>query len=106
VFLIQMLLPVDGQSATGGEEQAMRTRAELVERFGGMTAYVQTPALGEWTAAGGQRERDRVVMIEVVAPQFDRTWWRSYADTLADRFRQDAIHVRALQVEMLDPDAV
>ena len=101
-----MLLPVDGQAAKGGEERAMRTRAELVERFGGITAYLQTPALGEWTASDGQRERERVVMIEVVARQFDRAWWRSYADTLADRFRQDAIHVRALQVEMLDPDAV
>lgn len=101
-----MLLPVDGHSAGGGEEPAVRTRAELVERFGGITAYVQTPALGEWTASGGTRERDRVVMIEVVAAEFDRAWWRSYADTLSDRFRQDAIHVRAMRVEVLDPEAV
>ena len=101
-----MLLPIDGPSAIDRDERSARTRAELVELYGGITAYVQTPALGEWTGSSGQRERDRVVMIEVVAPQFDRTWWRTYADTLAKRFDQDAIHVRAVRVEILDPEAV
>ena len=101
MVLIQLLLP----TTHGGEEQRTRTRTELVERFGGITAYVQTPALGEWTTAEGQRQRDQVVMVEVVAPDFDRTWWQSYARTLADRFGQQAIHLRALPVEMLDPDA-
>jgi hypothetical protein len=41
----------------------------------------------------------------VVAPRFDRAWWREYTGRLARRFAQEAIHVRALQVEVLDPDA-
>ena len=44
-------------------------------------------------------------MVEVVAERFDRGWWREYSDRLAQRFAQDAIHVRALQVDVLDPDA-
>jgi hypothetical protein len=41
-------------------------------------------------------------MVEVVTDAFDRRWWRAYAATLAERFGQDSIHVRAMGVEMLD----
>jgi len=105
VFLIQILLPAQDGSASGGEGRVAQTRAELVERFGGVTAYTQTPAHGEWTDPRGRRTADAVVMVEVVAPAFDRAWWSGYAGTLARRFQQDAIHLRALHVEMLDPDA-
>jgi hypothetical protein len=104
VFLIQVLIPIDSETARE-DERVGRTRLELVERFGGITAYVQTPAQGEWISPGGRRERDRIVMVEVVAEQFDRAWWRSYARTLALRFDQDVIHVRGLRIELLDPDA-
>ena len=41
-------------------------------------------------------------MVEVVTDSFDRGWWRTYAATLAERFRQDSIHVRAVSVDMLE----
>jgi hypothetical protein len=44
-------------------------------------------------------------MVEVVTPEFDRGWWHAYVATLAERFEQEAIHLRAVQVDMLDPDA-
>jgi hypothetical protein len=40
-------------------------------------------------------------MIKVVTDTFERRW-RPYMATLAERFRQDTIHVRALPVDMLD----
>ena len=43
-------------------------------------------------------------MVEVVTATFDRAWWRTYAVTLASRFNQETIHVRAVRVEMLDQD--
>ena len=67
-----------------------------------MTAYVRSPAKGLWTAPDGHTEADDVVMVEVVTETFDRPWWRIYAATLAQRFGQDAIHVRAVPVEMPD----
>ena len=66
-----------------------------------MTAYLQTPAQGVWTSPDGERERDAVVLVEIVTERFDRTWWRQYAQTLAVRFHQDVIHVRALAVDVL-----
>ena len=105
MFLIQLLLPVVRSPGDGQAAQVSRTRTELIERFGGVTAYVQSPALGEWTAPEGDREQDRVILVEIVAPVFDRAWWRGYARLLASRFDQQTIHVRALVIELLDPDA-
>ena len=47
-------------------------------------------------------KRTNVVMVEVVTEIFDRGWWRSYTATLAERFDQKTIHVRALPVKMPD----
>lgn len=76
-----------------------QTRRELFERFRGVTAYLRAPAKGLWTSPEGEIEADDVVMVEVVVPTFDRPWWRDYAATLAARFDQETIHVRALRVE-------
>jgi hypothetical protein len=105
MFLIQVLLPIVRPIQVPQTDALSRTRAELVERFGGATAYVQSPALGEWTGSEGERQQDRVMLVEIVAPEFDRSWWRGYARQLAARFHQQTIHVRALRIELLDPDA-
>ena len=41
-------------------------------------------------------------MVEVVTHTFDRAWWRTYTATLAARFGQESIHLRAVPVDMLD----
>jgi hypothetical protein len=41
-------------------------------------------------------------MVEVVTESFARTWWRTYVATLAGRFQQNTMHLRAVAVEMLD----
>jgi hypothetical protein len=101
MVLIQLLLPA---SAVGGDGLAplAETRRELADRFNGLTAYLRSPARGLWTAPDGHTEQDDVVMVEVVTDTFDRTWWRTYAATLAERFGQESIHLRAVSVQMLD----
>jgi hypothetical protein len=100
MVLIQLLLPTT--AAARDTAPLADTRRELGDRFTGVTAYVRSPAKGLWTARDGHTEQDDVVMFEVVTDTFDRAWWRNYAATLANRFRQDSIHVRAVPVEMLD----
>jgi len=102
MVLVQLLLPTTGGAGDDGLGSLAQTRRELAERFKGLTAYVRSPAKGWWTAPDGHTEQDDVVMVEVVTDAFDRTWWRAYAATLAERFGQDSIHVRAVAVEMLD----
>jgi len=106
MVLIQLLLPtVASDTATGDRTALNDTARELGEAFGGLTAYTRSPAKGVWTSPAGHTEVDDVVMIEVVTERFDKSWWRQYSDTLAIRFGQDAIHVRALPIELLDPKA-
>ena len=105
MVLIQLLLPMVEAAASSGDRAPLaQTRRELADRFNGLTAYVRSPAKGLWTAPDGHREDDDVVMVEVVTDTFDRRWWRAYAKTLAERFRQDTIHVRALPIEMLEEE--
>jgi hypothetical protein len=106
MVLIQLLLPTPGPAAAGGAETPLaQTGRELAARFGGLTAYMRAPAQGVWTAPDGHREHDDVVMVEVVTAVFDRPWWRQYMTLLAERFAQDAIHIRALPMQMLDDEA-
>lgn len=102
MHLIQILLPrYDAQKNRFAEELFARTRAELVEAFGGVTAYLRSPAAGAWIAPGGALERDEVVMVEVLVADLERRWWRDYIRTLETRFGQDEIHARALPSERL-----
>jgi hypothetical protein len=106
MVLIQLLLPVNTTRGQDAARQAFAvTRTELTDRFGGLTAYLRAPAVGVWTSPDGDREQDDVVMVEIVTDGFDRAWWRDYAGTLARRFDQEAIHVRALAMELLDDEA-
>jgi hypothetical protein len=102
MVLIQLLLPTNIAASGDSPAPLTETRRELADRFNGLTAYLRSPAKGLWTAPDGHSELDDVVMVEVVTDTFDRAWWRTYAATLAERFRQESIHVRALPVDMLD----
>lgn len=104
MFLIQLLLP-SPREGIAADRRLDETRRELVARFGGATAYLRAAASGDWTSADGSRQRDTLVMVEVVAERFERDWWRPYARTLAARFDQEVVHIRATVVEMLDEDA-
>jgi len=100
VFLIQILLPLVTGNTRVDSSKFTQTRGELLEKFDGVTAYLRASAQGAWTAPDGHVERDEVVMVEVVTEAFDRHWWRAYAETLARRFDQQSIHIRALAAEM------
>jgi hypothetical protein len=101
-----MLLPATPPGLNDDGPSAINeTARELRDAFGGLTAYTRAPAKGLWTAPDGRSEQDQVVMIEVVTERFDKAWWRQYSSTLATRFSQEAIHVRALPIQMLDMEA-
>ena len=107
MVLIQLPLPTrfpKGEASQDAAAALADTRRELAERFDGLTAYLRAPAKGIGTAPDGHTEQDDVVMVEVVTDRFGRAWWRIYAATLARRFAQDAMHVRAVPIELLDEE--
>ena len=101
-FLVQILLPLyDNEGRTISAELFGGVRAELTERFGGLTAHMRAPARGLWKTDDGEVARDDVVLLEVMAESLDRAWWDTYRRTLEARFRQEQILVRATRVEIL-----
>lgn len=102
MHLIQLLLPLyraDGQALP--TETFARVREELVDRFGGLTAYSRAPAKGLWKEDRGQVAHDEIVVYEVMADALDRSWWAQYRRELEQRFGQEQLVVRAQQVELL-----
>lgn len=96
--LIQILIPVFDNA---GQHFAQATfegvRAQLIERFGGLTAFVQSPALGVWKdEQSGVTTRDDMILIEVMTETFDRAWWSTYRKELEQVFRQDEILMRTI----------
>ena len=101
MHLVEILLPLsDNSGARFGAELFARVREELVDRFGGLTAFTRSPAEGLWDEGGG-RERDEILILEVMAATLDRDWWRGYRETLERRFRQDEVVIRASSIERL-----
>ena len=102
MHLVQLFLPLrDNGGAAFDRALFDEVRATLAERFGGSTAFVRSPASGLWEDDDGELERDDVVLLEVMADTLDRAWWHDYRRTLEQRFRQEAILVRALPAETL-----
>ena len=102
MVLIQLFLPVydnDGVALPKADFDAVRR--ELTERFGGVTAFARTPAVGAWEDDRGHVRRDEVLLFEVMTPHADHAWWAGYRTELEARFRQDEVLIRASAVERL-----
>lgn len=102
MHLIQILLPVFGNN---GEELLREKypaiRDELVKRFGGLTAFIQSPAEGLWKDGDNHTGRDDIVMVEVMASQVVKPWWTTYREHLQELLGQELIVIRALSMETL-----
>ena len=102
MFLVQLLLPLyDNAGRRVLQNQFVRVREELTERYGGVTAYLRSPAQGTWKEGDGAVERDEIVMCEVMVDSLDRGWWAGYRRELEKRFGQEEIVIRAAEVERL-----
>lgn len=101
MHLVQILLPLSdnaGRRFEGGDYG--KVRAELAQRFGGITSFTRAPAEGMWKE-GGHTSHDDIVVFEIMARELDQSWWEKYRAELEQRFRQETIVVRAIKVEML-----
>ena len=103
MYLIQILIPVfDNEGHRFHRDTFETERERLTERFGGLTAFVQSPALGLWKdAQSGATSRDEMILIEVMVETVDRDWWTAYRRALEGIFRQDEIVVRAIACDRI-----
>jgi hypothetical protein len=103
LFLIELLLPLYDN---GGQplDRALFSRVadELTEHFGGLTAHTRAPATGLWKPdPDDQTTRDDIVIYEVMTESVDADWWTAYRSTLAARFRQQQVIIRAIRIDVL-----
>jgi hypothetical protein len=102
MYLIQILLPTrDNDDVAFPAALFGEVKAELVEKFGGLTAFLQAPAQGLWVESNRRVARDDVAVFEVMSKIVERAWWANYRGLLQRRFRQDEIVVRSLAVDLL-----
>ncbi|HLM46334.1 MAG TPA: hypothetical protein VK458_20855 [Myxococcaceae bacterium] len=103
MHIVQFLLPLrDNARQPFPRADFDKVRTELTDRFGGVTAFLQSPALGIWKdEEEGETMRDELVLYEVMVESLDRAWWSGYRSELERRFRQERVVVRALGAEML-----
>ena len=100
-YLIQLLLPLRDNEGQPYERMLFKDiNASLVEKFGGVTAFSRSPAKGIWIA-DDHAERDDVIVIEVMAANLDRAWWRSFRQRLETTMKQAEIIVRAQSINRL-----
>ncbi|HYC48764.1 MAG TPA: hypothetical protein VED01_25075 [Burkholderiales bacterium] len=99
---MQLLLPLyDNSGRRVPHERFAQLRDELTDRYGGVTAFLRSPAQGTWKEVNGAVDRDEIVMCEVMVDALDRDWWSSYRRTLEERFGQRELIVRASRLERL-----
>jgi hypothetical protein len=102
MFVIQLLLPLttnDGKRRPAAD--FAHVRKELTARFGGVTAYSRAPAEGLWVSNDTGVSRDDVIVVEVMAEELDRVWWREYRIELRRRFEQEEVVIRTWEAERL-----
>ena len=100
--LIQILLPLyDNRQAALPQQLFDEVRAELVDRFGGITTYVRSPATGLWRTEPHRAVSDEIVIYEVMVKRVDKRWWKGYRERLRVLFGQESLIVRASGIELL-----
>src|SRR5579862_6562016 len=102
MHLVQLLLPLydnDGQAFDQALYREVKTA--LTEKFGGVTAYVRSPAEGAWQGPSGARHHDQIVIFEVMTQRLDKSWWRKMRSELARTFKQEQLVIRTNPIEIL-----
>lgn len=96
MHLVEILLPINSSPPTEQAWSALKNT--LVTRFGGLTAFTRSPAKGIWLS-NGRKERDDVVIIEVMVEVLDRDWWTNLRTELERALQQEEIVVRSQIIE-------
>jgi hypothetical protein len=100
--LVQIFLPLyNNQGHPFPKALFDKLREDLAKQFGGVTAFVRSPAAGAWTNDAGAVCHDDVVLFEVIVDAVDRDWWSSCRGKLERQFSQDTILIHATAIELL-----
>jgi hypothetical protein len=101
MYLVQLLLPLYNNSRMRFEQELYsEVRNELMDRFGGITAYTRAPVHGLWHDSE-QVVRDDLIIYEIMVKELDKNWWCEYRNVLENRFQQYTLVMRAHKIQFL-----
>jgi hypothetical protein len=102
MHLVQVLLPMYDNDGRAFERALyLNVKTVFTEKFGGVTAYITSPAEGAWQGPSGAPRHDQIVIYEVMTVDLDRPWWRKMRAELARTFRQEQLVIRTNPIEIL-----
>ncbi len=100
--LVEIFLPKnDNDGRAFPAELLSSVRNELLDRFGGMTAFTREPVDGLWGTPEGGKRHDALIIYEVMVRKVDRLWWEGYKSDLAKRFARDELVIRVSTIEVI-----
>lgn len=101
MHLVQILLPLANPCSSDASPRHYEQLTHLLtEHFGGVTAFMRSPAEGRWKE-GHAIQIDNIVVIEVMTDELDRSWWSALRLRLMKEFGQEDIVIRSQQMELL-----
>jgi hypothetical protein len=101
MHIIQIFLPLrDNDKNLFSPKLFSKVKTELIDKFDGLTAFVQSPAQGLWVDDDGI-SKDEIVILEVMSEGLDRKWWANYRLTLEKRFEQEKVIIRSCVAELM-----
>lgn len=102
MHLIQILLPIRDNAGKRYKKALLgKIAQELIERFGGLTAYTRAPAKGLWKESASDVDQDEIVIYEVMAKKLEPRWWGRYRRRLEKKLEQKELIVRAQEIRHL-----
>ena len=102
MFIVEIFLPLhDNAGAAFAQDLFGAVRTELAHRFGGVTAFMRSPAVGIWKDEDGVARRDDIVVFEVMTDNLDQSWWSAYRAQLERTFKQEEVLIRASAAQRL-----
>ena len=102
MFVVELFIPLEKPDGTPTPAATLeRIKSQLTDRFGGVTAFLQSPAEGAWKPESRAIIHDRVAIFEVMVRDVDTAWWRGYRQQLETELEQEQILARLYQVTVL-----
>jgi len=74
---------------------------QLIKDFGGITAYIRSPAVGIWENSDGIQIKDDHVIYEIMVSEIDHSYWKQFKKKLELQFAQKELIIRQSEIGLI-----
>lgn len=100
--LIQIFLPATStKSKSYPQDLYDQLLQKLTTKFKGATSYQKSSVTGFWKNDEGKKEKDELIIFEVMSDEFDVDFWERYKEELKKAFKQKDIVIRCFDMNLI-----